>query len=492
MERVKNIKNPDGTYLMCRTSLLALGLALTFFSDMRGSAEVVAWFMPVPFLIYATRYRKPKDRLWLLLVLVAASMLVLAKSASTPLLVSLGFSVMAGTVIGLHWFLTYIIWERIRRRTCERSGILAFPVVAVSFEYLQAFFTPFGDWGALANTQISNLPLLQTASLVGFLGISALMAWFSVLVASVLLKGSFSGLKVRLAVFGVVFLLLNVWGDLRLDQIPDGRYARLSAITNDFVFTGTIPDPDSPVVARTTDMMVANTQNAARQGAELAVWGEASTVVSQDGEKTLLDRLRGVAMSEQIAIVAAYIVKLPTGSRHGQENKFIWIDADGTIVETYLKHHPVPFEGSEPGIAPLRTVATPFGNIGGAICYDFDFPRGALSFARVDADLVVLPGLDWRGMFRRHSLMVRMRAIEGGFPVLRAGNEATSMAFDDRGRILASLPSFGPNDRQMSAYMPIGHNVTLYSRIGNSFAYLALLILAGLLIMTGRNRLSEK
>lgn len=488
---MKNIKNPDGTFLMCRTSLLAIGLILTVFSDMRGSVGVVAWVMPVSFLIYATRYHKLKDRLWLLLVLVAASALVLAKTASTPLLVSVGFSVMAGTVIGLRWFLTYLVWEWIRSRTSVGISILAFPVVVVSFEYLQAFFTPFGDWGALANTQISNLPLLQTASLFGFLDISALMAWFSVLVASGLIRGSFSGEKVRFADFAVVFLLLNVWGDLRLDQIPDGRYARLSAITNDFVFTGTIPDPASPEVAHTTDMMVANTRNAARQGAELAVWGEASTIVSQDGEKTLLDRLQGVARTEQIAIVAAYFVKLPADSEHGQENKFTWINADGTIAETYLKHHPVPFEGSVPGTAPLRTVATSFGNIGGAICYDFDFPEMALSFAGVDADLVVLPGMDWRGMFRRHSLMARMRAIEGGFAVLRAGNEATSMAFDDRGRILASLPSFGPNDRQMSAYMPIGHNPTLYSRIGNTFAYLALLGLAGLLMMTWRNRASR-
>lgn len=110
-----------------------------------------------------------------------------------------------------------------------------------------------------------------------------------------------------------------------------------------------------------------------------------------------------------------------------------------------------------------------------------------IGYARLGADFVVLPSFDWRGMLRRHSLMARIRSIEGGFPMLRAADGATSMAFDSRGRILATLPNFGNNDREMLAYMPVGRTATLYSRIGNVIGYAALLVLAALLLVAGRD-----
>lgn len=199
-----------------------------------------------------------------------------------------------------------------------------------------------------------------------------------------------------------------------------------------------------------------------------------------------------MAKADHIAIVAAYVVLLPKGAPYRLENKFTWITDTGEMAETYRKHHPVPGEGSVPGQAPLKLVPTAYGNMAGAICYDFDFPQVALTYARLGADFVVLPGLDWRGMLRRHSLMARMRAIEGGFPILRPADGATSMAFDSRGQILAALPNFGSNDREMLAYMPVGRTATLYSRIGNVIAYTALLIVSALLLVAARKHLRSQ
>lgn len=479
----------NDTWFSRRGTLLFAGFLLTLLADMRGSAEVFAWFVPIPFLLHAALYRGGKNRLWLLLVLVAASILTLAKTVSDPLLMSVAFSVMSGTLTGVRFFLAYVLWEYIRRWAGNTAGIAAFPIAVVSLEYLQAAYTPLGDWGALANTQVSNLPLLQTAGLFGFLGISALMAWAAALVASVALNRGITGMRTQTAVFVAVFVALNVYGDLRLDHVPAGKYIRAAAVGTDYAFTGVLPDPADPMVARTTDVLIADTAMAARQGAALAVWAEASTIVTQSGEKQLLDRLTELAKTDRIAIVAAYAVRLPKGAPYHLENKFTWITDTGEIAQTYHKHHPVSGEGSVPGRAPLKLVPTAFGNVAGAICYDFDFPQLALTYARLGADFVVVPGLDWRGMLRRHTLMARMRAIEGGFPVLRAANGATSMAFGSRGQIVAALPNFGNNDRVMLAYLPAGRTPTLYSRTGPVIAYAALLALAALLLVAGRNRL---
>jgi len=185
-------------------------------------------------------------------------------------------------------------------------------------------------------TLLSDLPLLQTAALFGFLGISALMAWAAVLAASLILKGSLSAAKMQIAIFMTVFVVLNVYGDLRLDHVPAGKYIRAAAIGTDYTFTGALPDPAEPAVARTTNKLIEDTTMAARQGAVIAVWAEASTIVTQSGEKLLLDRLTELAKTDHIAIVAAYVVLFPRGAQYHLENKFTWRTDTGEIAETYL------------------------------------------------------------------------------------------------------------------------------------------------------------
>ncbi len=128
----------------------------------------------------------------------------------------------------------------------------------------------------------------------------------------------------------------------------------------------------------------------------------------------------------------------------------------------------------------------------GAICYDYDFPQMALTHSILGADLVVVPGMDWRGLPIRHTLMARIRAIEGGFSLLRSANEATSMGFNNYGQIRAAMSDFGNNDKILLASLPIGKINTLYSRIGNLIAYIAISALLFSLFITVRNYLRTK
>jgi apolipoprotein N-acyltransferase len=111
----------------------------------------------------------------------------------------------------------------------------------------------------------------------------------------------------------------------------------------------------------------------------------------------------------------------------------------------------------------------------------------ALTQARLGAEMIVLPGLDWRGMLRRHTLMSRIRAIEGGFSLLRPANGATSMGFDNYGQIRAAMPDFGNNDKILLASLPVERINTLYTRIGNTLAYIAVLALLFSFFVARRN-----
>lgn len=484
-----------GLFLTRKFSLLLIGFLLLVLSDMRGSAGLFAWFLPVPFLIYVALYKGVKNHVWLFLFLLAGTILSFIKAISNPLFISIGFSIMIGFIIAIRYYLTFIIWSYVRRWAGELISIIAFPAILISMEYLQAFYTPFGDWGSLANTQLYDLPLLQTASLFGFLGISAIMAWAAVLCASLILQGNFHKKSTQIIFFILALIAVYVYGDLRLNKVPEGKHITAAAITVNNQFTGEMPDPENPLVLQTTDTLLNKTVIAARRGASIAVWGEGSTVISEEKESLFIDRLSVLAKAHNIEIIAAYAVPLSKEEQTKEYNflnKFTWVDEGGEIVETYLKHHPVPGEGSKPGTAPLKVVKTRYGNMAGAICYDYDFPQMSLTHAHLDADLVLVPGMDWRGMLMQHTLMARIRAIEGGFSLIRAATEATSMGFNNYGQVRAAMYDFGNNDRILLASLPVERVKTLYSMIGNLLAYIALITFAICIFITIRNFLHAR
>lgn len=484
----------ENSWITRKFSLLLFGFFLILLSNMRGSAGIFAWFMPVPYLLYVIHYRGIKNHLWLLLSLVFGSILTFVKAASDPILIPVLFSIMIGMVIGLRLYLTFIIWGYIRKWAGEFIGIIVFPALLVSLEYFQAFYLPFGDWGSFSNTQLYNLPLLQTASLFGFLGVSAIIAWASVLIASIIQKGSFSNKGLHISIFVVTITALYIYGDLRINQVPEGKYVQLAAIMVNNDFTGELPNPDNKDIKERTDQLLEKTRIAAQKGVSVIVWGEISAIVTKEGERKLIDSLIIISKAHKVAIVAAYAVPVPEGEKedYNFENKFTWISEKGEIAETYIKHHPVPGAGSEKGYKPLKLVHTEFGNMAGAICYDYDFPQMSLTQARLGADLVVVPGMDWRGMLMQHTLMARKRAIEGGFSVLRSANEATSMGFNNYGQIMAAMPDFGNNDRILIASLPVGKVNTLYTTIGNLIAYISIIVSIFSIFISVRNFRNER
>jgi len=138
------------------------------------------------------------------------------------------------------------------------------------------------------------------------------------------------------------------------------------------------------------------------------------------------------------------------------------------------------------GTDPLRALVRPYAAAAGAICYDYDFPAMALGHAAVGAGLVAVPSSDWRGIDPYHGQMARVRAIEGGFSILRPARAATSWAFDAYGRPRASLPFFEDNDRVMLASLPTERVPTLYARIGDLPALAYALVLGAAIMAAWR------
>ncbi|HEU5060147.1 MAG TPA: nitrilase-related carbon-nitrogen hydrolase [Kofleriaceae bacterium] len=464
--------------------LLAIGAALTTLTGPRWGIAALAWLAPVPYLLFARGVRGWRPWLALVGVLVAAHTIqfVLIATPPVPLIATLLF----GPPLALLRFGAIAGGEIIRRRAGEAAGALAYVAATVVLDWVGYGKSELGAWMATASSQVESLTFLQLASIAGLAGLGAIMATVAATIASaVAAPNPTRRLGPVLAVAGGLVALM-LWATFRLDQPLPGRSVAVAAVVTDLG-----PDehgmPDDDAVAASTEALFARTQVAAARGARLVVWNEVATLVDPAGEAAFVARARAMARDLAIDLVLAYAV-LESRDPVLLDNKYLFIADDGRVLDSYQKHHPVPGEPSIRGSGPLRVLDRPYGRVGGAICYDYDFPALAREHARAGADLVVLPSSDWRGIDPVHTFMARLRAIEGGFALVRSVRWAPSGAFDAHGRIRAWMTAVDDNDGVMLADLPVGRTPTLATRLGDAPVAAAAIALAGLVVLALRRR----
>ncbi|MEP7320247.1 MAG: nitrilase-related carbon-nitrogen hydrolase, partial [Panacibacter sp.] len=168
------------------------------------------------------------------------------------------------------------------------------------------------------------------------------------------------------------------------------------------------------------------------------------------------------------------------------ENKAIIFGPDGKMLNDFRKNHPVPFaEHSAPGDGKIPVLETPYGKISSSICYDADFPQSMQQLSKNKTGLLLLPSSDWYAISPYHSYIAVFRAIENGSSVIRQAAGGLSLASDYRGKIIAQKNFFDEGEKLMIANVPIKHVTTIYSVIGDSFAFICIvfIIIAVVILM---------
>jgi apolipoprotein N-acyltransferase len=387
---------------------------------------------------------------------------------------------------------------------------LLFPAAVVSLEFLMASFSPLGTWNAVAYTQRDNLPLIQLAALTGIYGISFIVTWFGA-VANWAWENRRDGPRAARGVFAFALVLAatSLFGGVRLAATrAPGPSVRVAGVISRPFFLSEHPELLRKLLARDALAadevatlreenrriiadLFARTRREARAGAKIVVWGEAAAQLMADDESRLIDYGRGVAAAEKIYLVMAMAV-LDMAEEKPVRNKLVLITPAGDVAWDYVKSVPVP--GPEAAIS-LRgdgrfpVLKTPFGKLGGAICYDMDFPALVRQAGRGGVDLMLVPAHDWRELGDLHADLAAFRAVENGFSLLRPDNEAVSVAVDGLGRPIATMDYFANADAVIVADIPTRRAWTLYRYIGDAFAGLVLLALALLVVWALRIRI---
>lgn len=111
-----------------------------------------------------------------------------------------------------------------------------------------------------------------------------------------------------------------------------------------------------------------------------------------------------------------------------------------------------------------------------AICKDMDFPDTIRGY---DAAVMLVPAWDFEEDAWFHSRIAVLRGVENGTTVVRSARDGLLTVSDDRGRVLAEIPSASA-PQTILEQIPTGpREATAYSVIGETFGWASLVFAIG-------------
>jgi len=405
--------------------------------------------------------------------------------------------------------------HRLSRRSIPLACMGA-PFVWVTFEFVRAHLPEISfPWNLLGYPAAANAGLVQLTAITGIYGLSFLVAGFNALLAWTASSDAPS-LKRRVAVSGAIAAILiavAILGPRMLPQSQAHHFAR--AVQLNF--------PESP--AYTADWY---TEHAAdleeirrlslapsADKPDLLVWPEAPAPFSFQNVQfaTIASKL---AIEFQRPFLAGAIEwkppvdpseKVPPG-RVVPYNSALLLDAQGQRVFVYDKVHLVPFGEYEPFPLIHRVVRSVSDEVGGFhkgnqyvvaplpgghafgvfICYEAIYAGEVRRFAANGAQLFINISNDgWFGRSaaaEQHLHMARVRAVENRRWIVRTTNNGFTVSIDPYGRVYQPLPP----DVRAAVDLPYDFRIdkTIYSRFGDWFAWLCVLVSVILVATTFR------
>jgi apolipoprotein N-acyltransferase len=495
-----NTNRPD-----LKTAIFWLGAAfiLLLVANGRNTIAIAAWLAPV-LLLRFVRMRSPRLGLPLAwLALTGAFAFQFRGMVPVPP----AFFVIIAATYGLAETIPFVFDRLLSHRITGFFSTLVLPCAWVSTEYLVAMLTPYGSWGAAAYSQYENLTLLQIVSITGLYGVSFLIAWFAAVINWAWERRfEWSEIRHGAAWVAAVAVAVGLFGGARLGLTPPNdptvRIASLSKPDIELIpgpevaqrmFSGTSTEEDFALIQSrgrsiNADLMQ-RSEREALAGAKIVLWGESNAFTFKEEEPRFIEEGIALAQSQGIYLGMGLATWNPESSSP-LENKIVLITPEGEVAWSGFKAIPIP--GAEAAMSAvdegrIRVIETPHGRMSSVICFDMDFPGLLHQAGRLKTDLMLVPSNDWRAIDPWHTEMARFRAIEQGFNMVRQTSLGLSVATDYQGRVLNRMDHYTTADHVMVSEVPTRGVNTIYSIIGDLFAWLCIVTLP-LMIELARRR----
>ncbi|MEU8075387.1 nitrilase-related carbon-nitrogen hydrolase [Catellatospora citrea] len=462
-----------------RRGLVALAVvvsaALVWFGTGLAPVPWLTWLAPLPVLAVAGRVSGRAACTSAFLAWTAGSLNMWTYYTVTlevPAPVVAGFLVLQA----LAFTGAVALYRALLRAGSPVAAVLAAPAAWAGAEYLVSLFSPGGSFSAIGYTQAEVLPVIQVVSVTGIWGVGfLLMALPAIAAAASTRRAAWP----RLLSTGAVLVVgVAGYGLMRLQDEPIGPTTTV-ALADVRQTEDSLPMA-SAEAQRVLESYLGRAAEAAAAGATVLVLPEKVFKVSESELADLGRRVGGVAASNRITIV----VGLTLRDQVGVHNIAMAYGGDGAV--RYDKQHLVT--GWEDHIsAGDRLAWLPGSRTGLAICKDLDHPEPARGYGRQATTVLLVPALDFDRDGRLHSRIALVRGVENGITVLRAAGRGRLVAADSRGRLAADVVT-GTGSTSATVPVRAGSGGTPYARLGDWFAWLCLVFVAGCLLRLRMSR----
>ncbi|HXJ04476.1 MAG TPA: apolipoprotein N-acyltransferase [Candidatus Acidoferrum sp.] len=410
--------------------------------------------------------------------------------------------------------ITWVI-HRLSLRSITLACIGA-PFLWISLEVFRTRLPEISfPWNLLGYPASANIGLVQLTTITGIYGLSFLVAAFNALLAWCA-AGTTYPAKRRLTILLGAALLLSMGmlaGPHFVPKAQSNHTAR--AVQLNFPEVEEYPSNWFGMHGSDLDEIQRLSLASAASHPDLLVWPEAPAPFSyQDVQFAHLASSLATRFGHPfIAGVVEWKPETVSGGETSHTimapyNSALMFDAQGRRVFSYDKMHLVPFGEYEPFPLIHRVVSNVSSEVGGFrkgtaysvgrfsngytfgvfICYEAIYPGEIRRFAANGAQLFVNISNDgWFGhsaAAEQHLRMARVRAVENRRWIVRATNSGITASIDPYGRIVRPLP----RDVRAAADLPYDFRTdkTLYTRLGDWFAWLCVIVSGILLVLTFR------
>jgi len=376
-------------------------------------------------------------------------------------------------------------------------------------------------WNLLGYPAAGNLALAQLATLTGIYGLSFAVAAFNALLVWVVADGS-RPLKRRITTVLIVAaaLLVVMLAGPRFVPVPIPAHTA-RAVQLNFPEVEEFPNNWFALHKGDLEEIARLSLAPSARHPDLLVWPETPAPFSYQDIRfarmatDLAEQFHGPFIMGVVEWKPETVT--PGNASHTvmePYNSALMIDAQGRRDFSYDKVHLVPFGEYEPFPLIHRVVSNVSSEVGGFrkgtsysvgrfadghtfgvfICYEAIYAGEVRRFAANGAQVFVNISNDgWFGhsaAAEQHLRMARVRAVENRRWIVRTTNSGISASIDPYGRILRALP----RDVRGEADLPYDFRAdeTIYTRFGDWFAWLCVLVSAILLVLNWKSQAAKK
>lgn len=445
-----------------------------FSTGLTGDYWFLLWIAPVPLLIYGF-YNTKTAAFFAAFVAIAISKLnifIFWSNQIFPPALAVILIIIWALIFACVFLLNKILISKIK----SHLGIFIFPVLITTAEFILSLTIPDGTWGSLAYTQANNVILIQIASITGIYGITFTVSLFASLLAFLL---TVKDQKIKYHTFilpSLILFFVFIFGIHRIinagNGINDQNVRYFNALCLDIEHLPSHSNINNPknrdiVLQKYEDLI----EKSNLQNLDCILLPEKITELKPDEKASYYSNFSMLANKINCLIITGWKIKESPDKNIAS----VFFPGVDPVLEYQKKYLVGGWErsfgrGNNVLIFDYKKL-----KLGVAICKDMDFPGWLRKYSSID--ILLVPAWDFQADNWQHSRMALLRGVENGFTIIRAAKEGNQTITDPYGRIIKeSIFNKNKNESMVTAKFQVNKINTLYSKYGNWFCWLNLLI----------------